>query len=95
MAEKLELDGELSNIKISLDSYNVHRSQYLDEASISTQPTEASTIGSDTKDILYNNNNINYARIINNNLVLNEIIVRGTTYKLIRNGVTSNKLSKI
>ena len=95
LAEKLELDGELSNIKISLGSCNVYRSQYLDKASISTQPIKASTIGLDTKDILYNNNNIDYTRIINNNSVLNEIIVRETTYKPIRNGVTADKLSKI
>ena len=61
---------------MSLGSCNIHKNQYLDNASISTQLTEASTIRLDTKDILFNNNNIDYARIINDNSVLNEIMVR-------------------
>ena len=78
LVEKLELDGELSKIKMSFSLCDIYQSQYLDKVSASTHPTKASTIGLDTKDTLLNNNNINYTRIMNKNLVLNKIIVRGT-----------------
>ena len=47
----MELDGKLSQKKMSIGSWNMHNNQYLEDASTCTATTEASTCVSDTVDI--------------------------------------------
>ena len=50
LAERMELDGKLSQLKISIGSCNMHNSQHLEDASTCTATTEASTYVSDAVD---------------------------------------------
>ena len=97
LAERMELDGKLSQLKMSIGSCNMHNSQYLEDASICTAATEASSYVSDTEDITSEKSVDNdYDTILDDDSVIDEILIAGTTYyKSKKNSTTADHLSKI
>ena len=92
----MELEGKLSKIKMSICPCNIHNSHCLEDSSICTNATEASTCVSDNKDITSESVDITYATILYNDSIMDEIIVAGTTYyKSNKNISTAKHLSKI
>ena len=95
LGDKLRLDGELSKLKMAIGACDVNESPYLDDASIGTEPTEASTDVSDIDATSEAEDEIDYASILDDDSVLNEFMVGGTTYTKPSNGVSAKHLSKI
>ena len=49
LAEKMELDGKLYHLKMSIGSCKIHNSQHIEHVSMCNDETESSTCVSDTK----------------------------------------------
>ena len=72
----------------------VHESQHLDYASFGTVPTKVSTDASDTDEMINAENEFDYATVLDDDSVPNEIMVGGTTYTLPINSVSAKHLCK-
>ena len=73
-----------------------HESRYLDDMTFGSTPIEViADILDNEEEHISSAKDINYEAILENEVVLNEIIVGGTTWKRTNNGLTINKLSKI
>ena len=97
LAERIELDGKLSQLKISIDSCNMHYSQCLEYSSMHTATTEASTCVSNAEDITSEKSVYSdYDTMVDDNSVIDETLIVGTIYyKSKKNSVTADHLSKI
>ena len=79
VVERMELDAKLSELKTSRGLCNMRKIKYLEEVSIFTATTESSACISDTEDITSESVDADYATTLDDDSVINEILVAGTT----------------
>ena len=96
MSERIELDGKIYQLHMSIGSCSMHDSQYLEDDSTCTAKNESSAHGSGTVDIISDSVDTNYETILDDDSVIYEMLIAEINYyKSKKNITTTEHLSKI
>ena len=96
LAEKMELDSNISQKKMLTYSHNMRNSQRLEDASTCTVVTEASAHVSNTERTANETVDSDHATALDDDWAIEENLAAGTTcYRSKKNSTTAKKLSKM
>ena len=92
----MDLDCNLSKLKTSIGSCNMHNKNHLEDASMHNSATESTTHISDAEYMMSEPVHIDYATILDDDSAKDEMLAAGTIfYRSNKNNATAKHLSKI